>query len=67
MGACQVTPAVSGALELHAVATTVNAVARLILETVPGTVGLIDGKPLLVAATRESVGLQLCPGLAAVG
>src|SRR5881397_1025625 len=32
----------------------------------PRTGGLIDGEPLLVASTRESVSLQLRPGLAAV-
>ena len=60
-------PAVGGALELHAAAATVNAVAGLILKSVSWAVGLIDGEPLLVASFRESVGLQLRPGLAAVG
>ena len=59
-------PAVSRSLELDAVAATVNAIARLILESVTRAAGLIDGKPLLVAAFREAVGLKLCPGLAAV-
>src|SRR5439155_17944776 len=59
-------PAVGRALELDAVAATVNSVARLILESVPRTAGLIDRKPLLVAATRQPVGLQFCPGLTAV-
>jgi hypothetical protein len=54
-------PAVGRSLELDAVAATINSVARLILEAVPRTAGLIDGKPLLVAATREALGLKLCP------
>src|SRR6266516_405455 len=33
----------------------------------PWAVGLIYRKPLFIAATGEPVGLQLCPGLAAVG
>src|SRR4029453_12130520 len=33
----------------------------------PRAACFINRKPLLVASTRESVGLQLCPGLAAVG
>src|SRR5437899_10181678 len=47
-------PAVGRALELDAVAATVSSVARLILKTVPRAAGLIDGKPLFVAATREA-------------
>jgi len=59
-------PAVSRSLELDAAAAAINSVARLILEAVPRTAGLIDGKPLLVAPTREALGLKLCPGLTAV-
>src|SRR5437867_3302127 len=59
-------PAVGRALELDAAAATVKSVARLILESVPRTAGLIDGEPFLVAATRQPVGLQFCPGLTAV-
>ncbi len=54
-------PAVGRALELDAVAATINSVARLILESVARTAGLIDGKPLLVTATCEAVRLKLCP------
>src|SRR5258708_4426009 len=59
-------PAVGRALELDAAAATISSVARLILESVPRTAGLIDGKPLLVATTREALGLKPCPGLTAV-
>src|SRR6185437_5496660 len=59
-------PAVGRALELDAAAATISSVARLVLEAVPRTAGLIDGKPLLVAPTREALGLKLCPGLTAV-
>src|SRR5262249_8712095 len=59
---------VGGALEFHnAAVIAVSAVVGLVLKTVAGTVRLVDRKPLLIAATSESVGLELCPGLATVG
>ena len=54
-------PAVGGALELHAAAATVNAVVRLILKAMSRAVRLIDGEPLLVASSGESVGLHAPP------
>jgi hypothetical protein len=60
-------PAVGRSLELDAAPATISSVARLILESVPWTAGLIDGEPLLVAAARQPVSLKLCPGLTAVG
>src|SRR5207253_7157243 len=59
-------PAISGSAELAAAAAS-SRVPRLILEPVPRAASLIDGKPLLIASTREAVGLQLCPGLATIG
>ncbi|PYI74205.1 MAG: hypothetical protein DMF01_10920, partial [Verrucomicrobia bacterium] len=58
-------PAISGSAEL-ATAAAGRGVPFLVLKTVPGPVGLINGKPLFIAPTRVSVGLQLRPGLAAV-
>ena len=58
-------PAICGTAELTAAAAS-RGVPILVLEAVPGAVGLIYGKPLLIAATRESISLQLCPGLSAV-
>ena len=59
--------AVSGTLELHTAAATVNAIVCLVLEAVPRAVRLIDGKPFLVAAACASIGGLLHPCLAAVG
>src|SRR4029077_17554995 len=59
--------AVGRALEFHdAGVIAIKAVACLVLEGMPRAVGLIYCKPFLVASPRESVGLQLCPGLAAI-
>ena len=58
--------AVSGTLEFHAATATVDTVIRLVLKAVPGPAGLIDGEPLLVAATGALVGRLLHPGLTAV-
>ena len=58
--------AVCGALKCRVGASAVSSVEYLVLEAVPGTVSLIDRKPLLVAA-RASVGRLLRPGLTAVG
>ena len=49
-------PAVSGTLELHATAATVNAIVCLVLKTVPRTVGLIDREPLLVTSACALIG-----------
>ena len=49
-------PTVGGALEFHTAAAAVNTVVGLVLESMPRTVGLIDGKPLLVATAAASVG-----------
>lgn len=57
--------AIGGPAELTT-ATAGRSVPGLVLETVSGAVRLINGKPLLIAATCESVSLQFCPGLAAV-
>ena len=48
-------PAVGGTLKFHAAAATVNAVVCLVLEAMPGAVGLIDGEPLLVASAPASL------------
>ncbi len=47
--------AVGGTLKLHAAPVTVNAVVYLVLEAMPRAVGLIDGEPLLVAASSASL------------
>src|SRR4029450_6512197 len=59
-------PTVGGALELHAPAVTVNAVVCLVLEAVSRAAGLIDSKPLLIAAAAASLAREQAPGLAAV-
>ena len=57
--------AISGSAELGAAAAGTG-VPFLVLKPVSGAVGFINGKPLFIAPTRVAVGLQLCPGLAAV-
>jgi hypothetical protein len=59
-------PAVGGALESYAAAETVSGVVYLVLEAMPRPGGLINRKPLLVAA-RASVWRLLSPGLTSVG
>src|SRR5438067_10796936 len=39
----------------------------LVLEAVARAVGFINGKPLFVSSAGKAIGLQLRPGLAAVG
>src|SRR6266853_892484 len=58
---------VGGALEFHTAAAAVNTVVGLVLESMPRTVGLIDGEPLLVASAAASFAREQTPGLAAVG
>jgi len=58
--------AIRGATEQPGGATGGRA-PGLVMESVSGTVGPIYRKPFLIAATCEPVGLQLCPGLAAIG
>jgi hypothetical protein len=60
-------PAVGGALELNAAAVAVNAIVSLVLESVPRSVGFVDGEPLFVAAACASVWRLLHPGLTAIG
>ena len=59
-------PAICGALESVGCAATAKKVVCLVLEAVSRPVGLIDGEPLLVAATGALVGRLLHPGLTAV-
>ena len=59
--------AVGRALELHSATATVNAVVRLVLESVTRTVGLVDSKPLLISSSRAAFAGEQCPGLAAIG
>src|SRR4029453_17296882 len=60
--------AISGSAELSAAAAGAGAcVPGLVLKTMARAIRLIDSKPLLIAPPRVAVGLQLCPGLAAVG
>ena len=58
--------AVSGTLELHATAATVNAIVCLVLKTVPRTAGLIDGEPFLIAAASALLAREQRPRLAAI-
>ena len=57
---------VGRALELYPAPATVNPVARLILESMPGTACLVYRKPLLVASTSKSICLQFHPGFPTV-
>ena len=57
--------AVCGPAELAAIAGG-GCAPSLVLEPMTHAVGFIDGKPLLVTSSSESVGLQAQPGLAAV-
>src|SRR5262249_50213918 len=58
-------PAISGPAELTT-ATAGRGVPGLVLETVSWAIGLVYGKPLLIASTCEPVRLQFRPRLATV-
>ena len=66
MGALPGDATVGGTLELHPAAAAVDAVVRLVLESVSRAVRLIDREPLLVAAAGASLAGEQRPGLAAV-